>query len=244
MPENTPPGVNIGAPISATDVDETGDATNDAIEFGNTLIYSLHASADTDDARAEAASFDIDASTGQLITKAPLDAEGTNTRYTVVVRVDDGETRTNPVESTVIVTVDDVVGSEPPLAPHPPTVVSGPDDTGTDNADESTTSLKVVWHEPYNMGRPGITRYDVAYKKSTETAFVTTNVDAHRHGYDRNDHGARGRHLLRRAGEGDQRRGRCNYYELVPRGDRIDQQGGQQPAGINRDHNTHHAEGG
>ena len=71
MPENTPPGVNIGDPISATDPDETDTA---AIEFGQTLTYSLEASADTDVARADAAAFDIDASTGQLITKAPLNA--------------------------------------------------------------------------------------------------------------------------------------------------------------------------
>ena len=38
VPENTPPGVNIGAPISATDQDDEG---NDDLEFGNTLTYSL-----------------------------------------------------------------------------------------------------------------------------------------------------------------------------------------------------------
>ena len=64
VPENTPPGVNIGAPISATDDDESD------FEFGDTLTYSLEATAETDAARAEAAAFDIDKSTGQLITKA------------------------------------------------------------------------------------------------------------------------------------------------------------------------------
>ena len=89
MPENTPPGVNIGEPISATDDDETSDH---AIEFGQTLTYSLGGT--------DAASFDIDASTGQLITKAALDFEnprgGTNSdnnAYSVTVTVDDGETR-------------------------------------------------------------------------------------------------------------------------------------------------------
>ena len=53
-------------PISATDGDEDG-ADNDDIEFGDTLTYSLSGT--------DAASFDIDASTGQLITKAPLDFE-------------------------------------------------------------------------------------------------------------------------------------------------------------------------
>ena len=75
VPENTPPGVNIGAPISATDDDETGD---DAIEFGNTLTYKLSGT--------DAASFDIDTSTGQLITKAPLDEE-TKDSYSVTVTV-------------------------------------------------------------------------------------------------------------------------------------------------------------
>ena len=35
MNENTPPGVNIGGPISATDVDEATE------EYGDTLTYSL-----------------------------------------------------------------------------------------------------------------------------------------------------------------------------------------------------------
>ena len=66
--ENTPPGVNIGAPISATDDDEG------TIEYGQTLTYSLGGT--------DAASFDIDSSTGQLITKAPLDyRESTRRNY-------------------------------------------------------------------------------------------------------------------------------------------------------------------
>ncbi len=159
--ENTPPGVNIGAPISATDDDE------DTEEYGDTLTYSLGGT--------HAASFDIDSSTGQLITKAPLDAEGTITSYSVTVTVNDGTS--DPVEQTVTIGVTDVVGSEPPLAPHPPTVVSGEDDAGTTDADESTTSLKVVWHPPESMGRPAPTGYTVEYKKSTATAFVITGVD-------------------------------------------------------------------
>ena len=80
MPENTPPGVNIGAPISATDMDE------DDLEFGNTLTYKLGGT--------DAALFDIDPSTGQLITKAPLDREANGGQsHSVTVTVDDGETR-------------------------------------------------------------------------------------------------------------------------------------------------------
>ena len=158
--ENTPPGVNIGDPISATDVDEIGDNSNDALEFGNTLTYSLGGT--------DAAYFDIDASTGQLITKAPLNAEVLNSPLSVTVTVDDGETRDPPITQDVLITVTDV--DEEPAAPFPPTVVSGKDDDTSDTTEQSTTSLHVVWHPPENTG-PAITDYDVEYKKSTETTF-------------------------------------------------------------------------
>ena len=150
--ENTPPGVNIGDPVSATDADE------DAIEYGNTLTYSLGGT--------DAASFDIDPSTGQLITKAPLDAEATRgPTYSVTVTVDDGETRDTECTACtrpVTITVEDV--EEPPAAPAAPTVVSGA-------ADASTTSLKVVWHEPDNTGE-AFTGYAVTYKKTTDLVFL------------------------------------------------------------------------
>ena len=162
VPENTPPGVNIGDPVTATDPDETGDA---AIEFGNTLTYKLGGD--------DAALFDIDASTGQLITKAPLDAEGDGP-YDVIVTVDDGETRAADSPCTtcrqaVTITVTNV--AEPPAAPYPPTVVSGEDTDTSDEVEQSTTSLRVVWHPPENMGPPTISAYAVEYKKSTETTF-------------------------------------------------------------------------
>ena len=160
VPENTRPGVNIGDPISATDGDE------DTMEFGQTLTYKLGGT--------DAASFDIDPSTGQLITKAPLDAD-TKDSYTVTVSVDDGESRQTPLTpQTVEITVDDV--NELPAAPYPPTVVSGEDDNITDDNEVSTTSLKVVWHPPVITGDP-ITGYVVEYKKSTDTAFGTANVN-------------------------------------------------------------------
>ena len=52
-----------------------------------------------------------------------------------------------------------------------PTVVSGEDDSGTTDADESTTTLKVIWHEPENMG-PTINGYDVEYKKTTDDSYT------------------------------------------------------------------------
>ena len=162
--ENTPLGVNIGSPVSATDGDNTGEA---AKEFGDTLTYSL---VDENDA----ASFDIDSSTGQLITKAPLNYETKNS-YSVTVRVDDDQNRDNsPITQVVAISVTDV--DEPPAAPSAPTVVSGVDDSGTTNEDETTTTLKVVWHAPDNTGEP-ITGYEVEYKEATETVFRTDNVE-------------------------------------------------------------------
>ena len=159
VPENTPPGVNIGAPISATDDDE------DAEEFGDTLTYSLEGT--------NAASFDIDPSTGQLITKAPLDFEADAGReHGVTVKVEDG----NGGDDTIEVTINVENVNEPPAAPIPPTVVSGEDDSPSDETEESTTSLKVVWHAPENTG-PAISGYDVGYKKSTETSFGETRTN-------------------------------------------------------------------
>ena len=160
--EDTLPGVNIGNPFSATDVDETGDEGNDLLplEYGDTLTYSLEGD--------DAASFDIDSSTGQLITKAPLDAEGTKPSYMVTVKVEDSNGGSDTTNVTITVTA----VLEPPAAPVAPTVVSGEDDTTrTPTEDESTTTLKVIWHPPENTGTP-ITGYEMEYKEYTEPNFV------------------------------------------------------------------------
>ena len=88
IPEDTPPGVNIGIPVWATDVDD------------DTLTHSLSGE------NAEA--FAIDSNSGQLAAEALLDYE-TKNRYTVVVSVSDGAGGSDSI--TVIVHVTDV--SEP-----------------------------------------------------------------------------------------------------------------------------------
>ena len=178
--ENTPPGVNIGAPISATDDDEDGENNND-IEFGDTLTYSLSGT--------DAASFDIDASTGQLITKAALDTETKGT-YEVTVTVDDGETRDAAITQPVGITVTGV--DEEPGVPAAPTVVA----TDTNAAD---FELKVIWYEPDDTGdglTGGSSGYDVDYKRSTETSFGSANVGSFRHGHNCHDNRPRRRHVL------------------------------------------------
>ena len=157
VPENTPPGVNIGAPISATDADEDGADNND-IEFGDTLTYSLSGT--------DAASFDIDPSTGQLITKAPLDYEDANNRnYSVTVTVKDSSGNSEMQNVTIIVNP----VAEEPGALAAPTVVSTDDET-----DSATYELKVIWYAP-DDGGDGVTAYDVEYKRTTKNSFTDLN---------------------------------------------------------------------
>ena len=86
--ENTAAGENIGAPVMATDADA-----------GDTLTYTLGG--------ADAASFDIEDTTGQLMTKAALDYEApadadTDNAYEVTVTASDGNTA---ADATIAVTI-------------------------------------------------------------------------------------------------------------------------------------------
>ena len=98
--EGTAAGQPIGDPVAATDAD-TGDA--------NMLTYSMTG--------ADAASFDINGATGQLLTKAPLDHETKNS-YSVTVRVVDPSLESDTIAVTI--TVNDV--DEPPTLSGPEVV--------------------------------------------------------------------------------------------------------------------------
>ena len=94
--ENAPAGTNIGNAVAATDDD------------GDTLTYTLGGDPD-------AASFDIEATTGQLKTKAALDFE-TKSSYTVSVSVSDGKGGTDSITVTVTVTdLDETPSNNPPV---------------------------------------------------------------------------------------------------------------------------------
>ena len=105
--ENTLEGENIGAPFTATDVDDT------------TLTYSL------DD--QDGASFEVDAS-GQIKTKSALDYETKDT-YTVTVSVHDGKdpfgNANEVVDNTIAVTIT-VTNMNVPAIPELPTVNATP----------------------------------------------------------------------------------------------------------------------
>ena len=92
--ENTPSGRNIGTPVSAT------DANNDS------LTYSLGG--------ADAASFTVVSTTGQLQTHAALDYE-TKSSYTVTISVSDGKGGTDSI--TVTINVTDIDETGPNRAP-------------------------------------------------------------------------------------------------------------------------------
>ena len=95
--ENTAAGMNIGAPVVATDADS------------DVLTYTLTVN--------PGETFDIDWATGQLMTKEPLDPEGTTASYRVTVKATDPagipETDTDNSDTVIVViTVTNV--NEPP----------------------------------------------------------------------------------------------------------------------------------
>ena len=228
--ENTPPGVNIGDPISATDPDETG--------VDRISAHRVRQHADLQTRRNgrgvvrhrrfdRTAHHQGTAGLGDGKTEDLLgDGDSGRRRNSTATgrhpeRDDHGRRCRRSNTGRAPVPADRGVGEDP----------------NTTDTNESTTSLKVVWHPPENMGRPEITGFTVEYKKSTETDSLATvdatNVDQTGTTTNSHDHGAGGRHFLRRAGAGDEQRGH-RPYELVARGDRLDQQGGQQPALIQR----------
>ena len=81
--ENTAAGMNIGAPVTATDADS------------DTLIYTLGGT--------DAASFDIGSATGQLMTKEALDYE-TKSSYEVMVTATDPDSASDMITVTITVT--------------------------------------------------------------------------------------------------------------------------------------------
>ena len=140
-----------------------------------------------------------------IVSVDPANAAGNN-QYVVVVTATSGAgEREKTATQTITVTVTDA-GGEAPGKPNAPNVSAA-----------SATSLNVSWSAPANAG-PSITDYDHRHRTSpagswtevtgtTSTALSATIT------------GLAGRHGLRRAGAGDQRRG---HRRLVGLGHGVD----------------------
>ena len=83
--ENSPPGTPVGLPVRATDLD------------GDALTYTLSG--------PDAASFDLDGGSGQILVRDALDYE-TKSQYFLVVSVTDGKAADNTPDGSV----DDAIG--------------------------------------------------------------------------------------------------------------------------------------
>ena len=129
--ENTPAGTGIGAAVGVADA-----------EHAEPLAWRLSG--------PDAASFDIDAATGQIRTKDGVDYDfETRESYAITVTVADAQGREDEIAVTVALADVD----EPPARPDPP---------GFSTANLTFDSIPVVWDAPANTGPP-ITGYRVRY---------------------------------------------------------------------------------
>ena len=148
--ENTPAGEPMGDPLSATDAD------------GNTLAYSLSG--------ADADSFAIDASTGQIRTQGAYDFEAQSS-YSVIVRVSDGEG--GRASLVVGITITDV--DEPPATP-PSQVVIAP----------GNRQLAVRWDAVSDeAGKPPVSGYEVALGQGENGKWQDGLIVGQSHRYER-----------------------------------------------------------
>ena len=217
--ENTAAGGNVGAAVTTT-----------ANPNNYTLTHTLGGT--------DASKFAITATTGQITvgTGTSLNYESGTTTYSVTVTVTaavsggganaQSLSPNAPGAYTIPVTITVTDADEPPPAPDAPSV--------TQNSTTPKTELDVSWTAPDVTGKPAISDYDVQYKKTSDSTWTshsftgTTTSTTH--------DGPDGRHEVRGAGAGGERRGRRG---LVAQ--RQGQHAGQERArGVPPDHG--HAE--
>ena len=142
VPENTAAGENVGDPVTAMDADD------------DTLNYTLGGT--------DAASFDIDPATGQLMTKVALDFE-TKASYSVTVTATDGDDASGTVTVTISVTDVDVLTisgmpavdyAENGTGPVATYAVAGPD------SDMATWSLEGDDMDDFSISSGGVLTFN------------------------------------------------------------------------------------
>ena len=148
--ENSDSGDNVGKAVTATDPD------------GDTLTYSL--------AGTDADKFDIGSSTGQITVGSGTDLDyETKVNYLVTVQVSDGKDGDGDpdtgVDASALVNINVTDVSEPPAKLAAPTVAK--------NGTTPTTKLDVSWTAPDMTGKPAVTDYDVQYRKTGDSTWVS-----------------------------------------------------------------------
>ena len=133
--ENTAAGMDIGAPVAATDADA-----------GDTLTYTLGG--------ADMASFDIDSASGQLMTQAALDFETTPSYTVTVTATDDADpSASDTITVTITVTnVDEVVGGDTLVARY---------DADNSGGIDKPEVLKAINDYLFGVGDDAITKTEV-----------------------------------------------------------------------------------
>ena len=145
--ENTAAGIHIGRPVVATDADN------------DTLTYTLGGT--------NAAAFNIDATTGQLKTRAALDYE-TKRSYTVTATVSDGSL-TDTI--TVTINITDIAETPTPQQPQQP-------EGGTPTLRASTTAplTEATLHESVvTLTLSGVTYVDSSFRVAR--AITVSGID-------------------------------------------------------------------
>ena len=152
--ENTPADTNIGDPVTATDPND------------DTLTYSLDSSTDAD-------SFSIDAASGQLQTKAPLDFEDKSS-YIVTVTATDPAGLYDTVTVTITVNNVDEPGTvtlsslQPQVGFQLTATLDDPDDVsgsvtwlwaGSPNGSSSWTTISGATTDSYTPVTADVTRF-------------------------------------------------------------------------------------
>ncbi len=151
VPENSPAGIKIGAPVTA--VDPEGDA----------LTYSLSGT--------DAAKFDIGSATGQITLGrgTNLDYESGTISFDVTVNATDGKDENDDPDTAIDHTIDVSIGVtdvlEPPEAPSAP--------GASPSATAPSTALDVTWTAPRMTGKPPITGYDVHYRRVGDSNWIS-----------------------------------------------------------------------
>ena len=148
--ENTDAGESVGAPVFATDPDP------------DDLVYRLGG--------RDAASFDVDADSGQIRTRAGIDYDyESKDGFALTVSVEDG----HGGRARADVTVEVIDEREPPARVRRPAVIAS-----------TLSSLTVRWAAPENTGPP-ITDYDYRHRRDvagqpwtevTDTTLTSTQV--------------------------------------------------------------------